>query len=174
MGEDKGPTAGENWRCRRKARDNGRFVIHTALEFRGATHDAADLLAEVLLERRPPRHKLETEPAPAYRPPRRRGLAQGQRIVFARDLLDTLKRRDLAAAVSRLSDETGARAPPSGEGEHVSGVYRQHVTLASGRFAMIEFQHDDVRSGAQGRGQPLASGRRSVARHPAIRSSCHT
>jgi hypothetical protein len=27
---------------------------------------------------------------------------------------------------------------PSAEGEHVSGVYRQRVTLSSGRFAMID------------------------------------
>ena len=69
-----------------------------------------------------------------------KGLArrQGQRIVFARDLLDTLRRRELAEAVSRLSDETGHAHHPSAEGEHVSGVYRQRITLASGRFAMID------------------------------------
>ena len=68
------------------------------------------------------------------------GLArrQGQRIVFARDLLDTLKRRELAEAASKLSDETGLAHHPSAEGERVSGVYRQRLTLASGRFAMID------------------------------------
>ena len=68
------------------------------------------------------------------------GLAQrqGQRIVFVRDLLDTLRRRELAEAVSRLSEETGLAHHPSAEGEHVSGVYRHRVTLASGRFAMID------------------------------------
>ena len=37
------------------------------------------------------------------------GLArrQGQRIVFARDLLDTLRRRELEEAASKLSAETG-------------------------------------------------------------------
>lgn len=63
---------------------------------------------------------------------------QGQRIVFARDLLDTLRRRELSDAASRLSEETGLAYHPSAEGEHVSGVYRQRVTLASGRFAMID------------------------------------
>jgi type IV secretory pathway VirD2 relaxase len=63
---------------------------------------------------------------------------QGQRVVFARDLLDTLRQRELDAAVSRLSAETGLAHRPSAEGEHVSGVYRQRVTLASGRFAMID------------------------------------
>ena len=63
---------------------------------------------------------------------------QDQRIVFARDLLDTLKRHELGDTASRLSDETGLAYHPSAEGEHVSGVYRQRITLASGRFAMID------------------------------------
>ena len=36
------------------------------------------------------------------------------------------------------SAETGLAHRPSAEGEHISGVYRQRVTLASGRFAMID------------------------------------
>jgi Protein of unknown function (DUF3363) len=68
------------------------------------------------------------------------GLAQrqGQRITFARDLLNTLRRRELDDAVARLSAETGLAHRPSAEGEHVAGNYRQRVTLASGRFAMID------------------------------------
>ena len=68
------------------------------------------------------------------------GLArrQGQRVVFARDLLNTLRRRELDEAAANLSAETGLSHRPSAEGEHVSGVYRQRVTLASGRFAMID------------------------------------
>jgi hypothetical protein len=68
------------------------------------------------------------------------GLArrQGQRVTFARDLLDTLRRRDLDGAVAKLSTETGLAHRPSGDGEHVTGTYRQRVTLASGRFAMID------------------------------------
>jgi type IV secretory pathway VirD2 relaxase len=68
------------------------------------------------------------------------GLArrQGQRVVFARDLLDTLRRRELDGVSSKLAAETGLAHRPSTEGEHVAGVYRQRVTLASGRFAMID------------------------------------
>jgi len=68
------------------------------------------------------------------------GLArrQGQRVIFARDLLDTLRKRDLNAAAARLSIETGLTYRPSVEGEHVAGVYRQRLTLSSGRFAMID------------------------------------
>ena len=63
---------------------------------------------------------------------------QGQRVIFARDLLNTLRRRELDEATAKLSAETGLAHRPSAEGEHVSGVYRQRVTLASGRFAMID------------------------------------
>ena len=63
---------------------------------------------------------------------------QGQRVIFARDLLNTLRRRELDEATAKLSAETGLAHRPSAEGEHVSGIYRQRVTLASGRFAMID------------------------------------
>ena len=68
------------------------------------------------------------------------GLAkrQGQRVVFARDLLNTLRQRDLAEASAKLVAETGLVHRPSVEGDHVAGLYRQRVTLSSGRFAMID------------------------------------
>ena len=68
------------------------------------------------------------------------GLArrQGQRIVFARDLLATLQRRELEEAAAKLSADTHLPYQPAAEGERVSGVYRERVTLASGRFAMID------------------------------------
>jgi type IV secretory pathway VirD2 relaxase len=68
------------------------------------------------------------------------GLAhrQGQRVVFARDLLATLRRRELDDTTSNLSTETGLAHQPSTEGEHVAGVYRRRVNLATGRFAMID------------------------------------
>ena len=50
----------------------------------------------------------------------------------------TLRRRELEDAAAKLSAETGLAHQPAAEGEHVSGVYRQRVTLASGRFAMID------------------------------------
>ena len=63
---------------------------------------------------------------------------QGQRIIFARDLLSTLRRRDLNEVTGKLSADTGLAHRPSAEGEHVTGIYRQRVTLASGRFAVID------------------------------------
>ncbi|MCC6887290.1 MAG: DUF3363 domain-containing protein [Hyphomicrobiales bacterium] len=68
------------------------------------------------------------------------GLArrQGQRVIFARDLLDTLRRRELEAAAARIGSNAGLPYHPTAEGETVAGVYRQRLDLASGRFAMID------------------------------------
>jgi type IV secretory pathway VirD2 relaxase len=68
------------------------------------------------------------------------GLArrQGQRVVFARDLINKLRRRELDAAAAKLGDETGLPHRPAAEGEYVAGTFRQRVVLASGRFAMID------------------------------------
>jgi len=63
---------------------------------------------------------------------------QGQRIIFARDLINTLRKRELDVTTARLAEETGLAHNPSAPGEHVSGIYRQRVTLSSGRFAMID------------------------------------
>ncbi|MCP3459701.1 VirD2 family relaxase/mobilization nuclease [Bradyrhizobium sp. CCGUVB23] len=68
------------------------------------------------------------------------GLArrQGQRVVFARDLLATLRRRELHDVSAKLATETGLDHRLAAEGDPISGIYRQRVTLASGRFAMID------------------------------------
>ena len=68
------------------------------------------------------------------------GLArrQGQRVIFSRDLLNTLRRRELDSAAAKIAAESGIVYRPSPEGEHVVGIYRQRVTLSSGRFAMID------------------------------------
>ena len=68
------------------------------------------------------------------------GLAtrQGGRVSFARDLLKTLRERELAATAARLEAETGLKRQKSGEGDTVAGIYRQRVDLASGRFAMLD------------------------------------
>ncbi|MEQ1888553.1 MAG: DUF3363 domain-containing protein [Alphaproteobacteria bacterium] len=68
------------------------------------------------------------------------GLArrQGQGIILQRDLLNTLRRRELDAVGSKLSTETGLPHTQAATGERVDGTYRQRLTLTSGRFAMIE------------------------------------
>jgi hypothetical protein len=69
-----------------------------------------------------------------------KGLAkrQGQRVIFARDLLDTLRRRELETTAARIGSSAGLPYHPATEGESVAGVYRQRLDLASGRFAMID------------------------------------
>jgi hypothetical protein len=68
------------------------------------------------------------------------GLArrQGQRLILARDLIDTLRSRELEQATQAIADRIGLAHKPSAAGEYVSGIYRERVTLASGRFAMID------------------------------------
>ena len=83
------------------------------------THDAMEARAEHLLAE---------------------GLArrQGQRFIFASDLLNTLRQRELASAGAKLAAESGLPHQIVSEGESVAGVYRQRLNLASGRFAMID------------------------------------
>jgi type IV secretory pathway VirD2 relaxase len=63
---------------------------------------------------------------------------QGQRVIFARDLLDTLRRRELEEAAARMSESAGQAYHPLAQGEPVAGTYRRRLDLASGRFAMID------------------------------------
>jgi hypothetical protein len=65
---------------------------------------------------------------------------QGQ-VIFARDLLDTLTQRELADTATQIASQTGLAFRPVEEGDHVSGIYRRRVDLASGRFALIEDGH---------------------------------
>jgi hypothetical protein len=68
------------------------------------------------------------------------GLARhdGQRIVFARNMLATLRERELETLGQKFADETGMSFQKSAAGEYVAGTYRQRFALASGRFAMID------------------------------------
>ncbi|SFD63083.1 Protein of unknown function [Bosea sp. CRIB-10] len=68
------------------------------------------------------------------------GLAQrdGQRIVMQRDLLATLRRRELDAVSDKLAAETGLPHVKAQAGEYVAGTVRRRLTLSSGRFAMID------------------------------------
>ncbi|ABS69230.1 MAG: DUF3363 domain-containing protein [Rhizobiales bacterium] len=68
------------------------------------------------------------------------GLAQrqGQHIVFARDLIETLRRQEISALGERLAAGNGQPFKRAGTGEYVTGTYRQRFALASGRFAMID------------------------------------
>ncbi|MBR1025075.1 DUF3363 domain-containing protein [Bradyrhizobium viridifuturi] len=68
------------------------------------------------------------------------GLAERQArgLAFAKNLLGTLRRRELEDLGKQLAVETGQPFNPSAAGEYVAGTYRQRFALASGRFAMID------------------------------------
>lgn len=68
------------------------------------------------------------------------GLAKhrGQRVVLARNLLATLRGRELAQAAQDIAAETGLEHRPVADGRRVVGIYRRSVMLASGRYAMLD------------------------------------
>lgn len=68
------------------------------------------------------------------------GLAsrRGQRLVLARDLLASLRSREVEQTGRRLAAETGLEHRPVPGSGGVRGVYRRSVMLASGRFAMLD------------------------------------
>ena len=68
------------------------------------------------------------------------GLArrQQQQIIVARDLLNTLRQRELGATAAELATKLGTPIVKSESGTHVTGIYRQRLILSSGRFAVID------------------------------------
>ena len=68
------------------------------------------------------------------------GLAErrGQRVILARNLLATLRGRDLAKAAQDFAADTGLAHRPVADGQRVAGIYRRSVMLASGRYAMLD------------------------------------
>jgi len=60
------------------------------------------------------------------------------RTVYRANLLGILRRRELARVAGQLSGDLGLSYVETKSGENVEGVYRRHVNLASGRFAVIE------------------------------------
>lgn len=68
------------------------------------------------------------------------GLAERQSrgISFSRNLIETLRRRELDALGEKLAAESGRPLTRASTGEYVAGTYRQRFALASGRFAMID------------------------------------
>ncbi|HWM45672.1 MAG TPA: DUF3363 domain-containing protein [Xanthobacteraceae bacterium] len=68
------------------------------------------------------------------------GLAERQAsgVSYSRNLIDTLRRRELEALSERIGAETGKSAVKPSAGEYVAGTYRRRFDLASGRFAMLD------------------------------------
>ena len=68
------------------------------------------------------------------------GLAErrGQRVILARNLLGTLRNRELVQAAKDIAAETGLGHRPVADGQRVAGIYRRSVMLTSGRYAMLD------------------------------------
>ncbi|WP_186139479.1 relaxase/mobilization nuclease domain-containing protein [Burkholderia gladioli] len=68
------------------------------------------------------------------------GLAEqrGQRVILARNLLATLRGRELAEAAKDIAAESGLVHRPLTDGQRVVGIYRRSVVLASGRYAVLD------------------------------------
>jgi type IV secretory pathway VirD2 relaxase len=68
------------------------------------------------------------------------GLAErrDQRVILARNLLGTLRNRELAQAAKDIAGETGLEHRPVVDGQRVIGIYRRSIMLTSGRFAMLD------------------------------------
>ena len=60
------------------------------------------------------------------------------RVTLAPNIIETLRSTDLREAADRIARATGMEARPTMPGTMIAGIYRERVSLASGRFAMID------------------------------------
>ena len=63
---------------------------------------------------------------------------QARGVVFSQNLVGELRRRELDTLGKRMAAETGQPFHAAAPGEYVAGTYRRRLSLASGRFAMID------------------------------------
>ena len=107
---------GATWLDRQLIGEGGGLAVQGfGAQVRDAMHGRADFLVEQgLAERR------------------------GQRMAFSRNLLATLRDRELSAVGKSLQDQTGKTYRPMQDGARNSGVYRQSIQFVSGRFAMLD------------------------------------
>lgn len=107
---------GATWLDRQLVGDGGGLAAQGfGARVREAMHGRADFLIEQGLAERP-----------------------GVRLVLARNLLSTLRDRELATVGQSLQDQTGQTYLPMRDGGRASGVYRRSIQLASGRFAVLD------------------------------------
>jgi hypothetical protein len=68
------------------------------------------------------------------------GLAEqrGQRVILARNLLATLRGRELAQVARDIAAESSLAHRPLTDGQRVVGIYWRSVVLASRRYAMLD------------------------------------
>jgi hypothetical protein len=85
------------------------------------------------------------------------GLAheQGGRIVYARNLLQALQRRELAEVSARVTRETGLDYAETKPGDWITGNHRRMLTLHSGRFANDRLTNQVLADGAPPTSSPI-------------------
>jgi type IV secretory pathway VirD2 relaxase len=68
------------------------------------------------------------------------GLAErrGRRVILARNLLATLRDRDIETTAAGIAAKTGLTHRPVVDGGRAAGVYRRSLMLVSGRFALLD------------------------------------
>ncbi len=68
------------------------------------------------------------------------GLAEkrGRRVVLMRNLLTKLRTRELEAEAGGIEADTGLVYRAAVDGQRAAGIYRQSLTLASGKFALLD------------------------------------
>src|SRR3546814_6299286 len=60
------------------------------------------------------------------------------RVVYRANMLGLLRRRELTRVAGQLSGELSLNYVEGHSDQRIEGVYRRHIDLASGRFALIE------------------------------------
>ncbi|KQN07126.1 type VI secretion protein [Sphingobium sp. Leaf26] len=63
---------------------------------------------------------------------------RGGRVILPSGMIASFRASELQDAATRIAQATGLAHQPCAPGEIVSGQYRERITLASGRFAMID------------------------------------
>ena len=63
---------------------------------------------------------------------------RGQRMILARNLLATLRNRELVKTAQEIASATGLEHRPVADGKRLAGIYWRSLMLASGRYAMLD------------------------------------
>ena len=66
----------------------------------------------------------------------------GGAVSFRKDIVDQLRRGEVARAAGQLSQELGLPFTETEPGRLIEGVYKRPIDLASGRYALIERSHE--------------------------------
>lgn len=124
-----------------------RFIVSQGFITCGMRERAMELATEWL----GPRTELEIQSTPARHLGRVAGKgladlgfgsevkqAMQQRVILVRNLLGTLRSREMAQAAKDIAAETGLEHRPVADGQRVAGIYRRSVMLASGRYPILD------------------------------------